>query len=205
MLFRSTRFASALNQEELKCQVLEAVDFGISRNASRYGEPYRDTNFVLYEKYTYEDVCRLLNWEKNANGQIISGYKYDKGTNTFPVFINYDKDPSISDTIRYEDRFTSDREIIAISKASRTLQSPEIKRLQAWPDNDMHSYLFIRKNKDDKDGGKEFYFLGEIAPTGNYRLFTMPGTSNSAVEITYRLDQPVRADLYDYLTSDFNQ
>lgn len=147
----------------------------------------------------------LLNWEKNANGQIISGYKYDKGTNTFPVFINYDKDPSISDTIRYEDRFTSDREIIAISKASRTLQSPEIKRLQAWPDNDMHSYLFIRKNKDDKDGGKEFYFLGEIAPTGNYRLFTMPGTSNSAVEITYRLDQPVRADLYDYLTSDFNQ
>lgn len=201
----NTRFASALNQEEFKCQVLEAVDFGISRNASRYGEPYRDTNFVLYEKYTYEDVCRLLNWEKNANGQIISGYKYDKGTNTFPVFINYDKDPSISDTIRYEDRFTSDREIIAISKASRTLQSPEIKRLQAWPDNDMHSYLFIRKNKDDKDGGKEFYFLGEIAPTGNYRLFTMPGTSNSAVEITYRLDQPVRADLYDYLTSDFNQ
>ena len=160
----NTRFASALNQEEFKCQVLEAVDFGISRNASRYGEPYRDTNFVLYEKYTYEDVCRLLNWEKNANGQIISGYKYDKGTNTFPVFINYDKDPSISDTIRYEDRF-----------------------------------------KDDKDGGKEFYFLGEIAPTGNYRLFTMPGTSNSAVEITYRLDQPVRADLYDYLTSDFNQ
>lgn len=201
----NAKFAASLNQEEFKRQVLEAIDFGISRNASLYGEPYRDTSFVLNAKYTYEDACRLLNWEKDVNGQIISGYKYDEGTNTFPVFINYDKDPSISDTIRYEDRFVSDRELIAISKAPRTLQSPEIKRLQAWPGNGMRSYLFVRKNKDDKDGGKEFYFLGEIAPSGTYRLFTMPNTTNSAVEITYHLDQPVRADLYDYLTSDLDQ
>ena len=26
---------------------------------------YQDTDLVLYQKYTYEDACRLLNWERN--------------------------------------------------------------------------------------------------------------------------------------------
>ena len=35
-------------------------------------------SFVLYQKYTYEDVCRLLNWEINEVPLNIGGYKYDK-------------------------------------------------------------------------------------------------------------------------------
>lgn len=41
--------------------------------------------------YINEDVCRLLNWENNEVPLNIGGYKYDKKTGTFPVFINYDK------------------------------------------------------------------------------------------------------------------
>ena len=37
----------------------------------------------------------------NRNGQNIGGYKYDAKTNTYPVFINYDKDPDISESIKY--------------------------------------------------------------------------------------------------------
>ena len=44
---------------------------------------------VLYQKYTYEDVCRLLNWAQNEVPLNIGGYKFDKKTKTFPVFINY--------------------------------------------------------------------------------------------------------------------
>ena len=50
---------------------------------------------------------------------------YNEKTNTFPVFINYDKAPDISDTIKYEDRFVSDCELIGISKKRRTLASKE--------------------------------------------------------------------------------
>ena len=56
-----------------------------------YSERYMNTDFVLYQKYTYEDVFRLLNWEKAEVTQNVGGYKYDKYSNTFPVFINYDK------------------------------------------------------------------------------------------------------------------
>ena len=45
-----------------------------------YSDRYKKTNFELYKKYNYEDVCRLLNWEKNLNGGVIGGYKYDEYT-----------------------------------------------------------------------------------------------------------------------------
>lgn len=172
----------------------------------RYAEPYDDTNLTLYGKYTYEEVCRLLilNWDKNVNGQNIGGYKYDKETNTFPVFINYDKAPDISDTIKYEDRFVSERELIALSKQPRTMDSPEIVRLKAWPENGMRTYLFMRKNKNDV-GSKEFYFLGSMHPTQDYRPIVMPNTNKTAIEIRYELDVPVRDDLYEYLTGTFEE
>ncbi len=197
-------FAAALEDQEFRRQVLEVIDFGLVRHRAHYGRPYRDTNLVLNEKYTYEEVCYLLNWEKNVNGQNIGGYKYDAQTNTFPVFINYEKDPDISDSTKYEDRFVSNREIIAISKQPRYLNSPEIERLRQCPGNGMKPYLFVRKNKNDGDGGKEFYFLGEMLPTGDFKEIVMPGTTKAAVEITYELLDPVRQDLFDYLTSNID-
>ena len=159
---------------------------------------------MLNAKYTYEEVCRLLCWDRNVNSQNIGGYKYDAKTNTYPVFINYDKDPSISDSIKYEDRFLSPCELIAISKQPRTLASPEIDRLKGWPDNDMRIFLFVRKNKDDKES-KEFYFLGEMRPTGEYCQIVMPVVNKNAVEISYELETPVRQDLYEYLLSDIEE
>lgn len=192
-------FSKALENGEFKRQVLEVLDFGIARNKEQYAKTYKETGFVLNAKYTYEEVCGLLGWDKNINGQNIGGYKYDAKTNTYPVFINYDKDPDISESIKYEDRFVSESKLIAITKQPRNMDSPEIKRLQAWPGNGMKSYLFVRKNKDDKDGSKEFYFLGEIHPTQEYTPITIAG--KSAVEVTYDLDQPVEHGLFAYLMS----
>ena len=94
----------------------------ISRYERDYSNTYEQTDFVLYQKYTYEDVCRLLNWEQNEVPLNIGGYKFDKKTKTFPVFINYDKAEDISDTTKYEDHFmpgSRDR-LIAISKSGRS-------------------------------------------------------------------------------------
>lgn len=200
----SNAFVRCLKDPEFKRQVLEVVDFGLRRYRERYAQPYKGTALVLNEKYTYEEACRLLGWEKNVNGQNIGGYKYDDATNTFPVFINYDKDPSISDSIKYEDRFISESELVAISKQPRYLTSPEIKNLRHWPGNGMKIYLFMRKNKNDGDS-KEFYFLGGMEPTGSFKPITMPGANKEAVEITYRLNVPVRSDLYAFLTADLGE
>jgi hypothetical protein len=155
---------------------------------------------VLYQKYTYEDVCRLLEWKSNVSGQNIGGYKYDEETNTFPVFINYEKDDDISDTTKYHDRFLSPSRLVAISKSRRRLDSKDIVRLRQADENGMRTFLFVRKNKDDKES-KEFYYLGEMRPTGRFVPIVMAGTNTSAVEIEYDLLTPVADELYDYLTS----
>lgn len=196
------QFDRALEDETFRTCVMDTIRFGIKRNRDNYQDTYKDTDFVLYATYSREEVCRFLHWQKEPNFQNVGGYFYDKTTNTFPVFINYKKDPSISITTQYEDRFTSDRELVAISKSKRTLSSPEIVRLKDTKSNGIRCFLFVRK---DKDKDSEFYFLGEMHPTGKFEQFTMRNATATAVEITYRLEEPVRPDLYDFFLSDFEE
>lgn len=61
-------------------------------------------------------------------------------------------------------------------------------------------YLFVRKNKDDKET-KEFYFFGEINAHGNPTEVRMPESNDTAFEIQYKLETPVRADIFEYITA----
>lgn len=58
--------------------VRELAQFAVSRYVNNYSARYKDTNFCLYQKYTYEDICRLLNWEKQMNPLNVGGYFYEK-------------------------------------------------------------------------------------------------------------------------------
>ena len=180
----------------------ELVDFGISRYKRDYSKTYGQTDLVLYQKYTYEDVCRLLNWKQNEVPLNIGGYKFDKKTKTFPVFINYDKAENISDTTRYEDHFVPgfrDR-LIAISKSGRSMQSEDVQNFLKAKERGIQVELFVRKNKDDKIS-KEFYYLGHMTASGNAKEFTMANTEKTAVEIEWILDVPVREDIYEYIVN----
>lgn len=195
-------FLEMLSNRDFYNVIKELVDFGISRYERDYKQSYDVTDFVLYQKYTYEDVCRLLNWEQNEVPLNIGGYKYDKKTKTFPVFINYDKSEDISDTTKYEDHFVPgfrDR-LIAISKSGRNLQSEDVQNFLKAKERGIRVELFVRKNKDDKIS-KEFYYLGHMTASGNTKEFTMPNTQKTAVEIEWILDVPVREDIYEYIVN----
>lgn len=191
LLMENPAFAKMVN---------ELIDYGIENYKDNYSDAYKDTNFQLYQKYTYEDVCRLLNWKKNMNAQNIGGYFYDAETKTLPVFINYDK---TEDAIAYEDRFVSQAHLIALSKHPRKVNSSDadhfFKRTDADKDNKI--LLFVRKNKDDKEA-KEFYFLGEVFAQGEPIPIKMEKTGDDAFEINYQLDVPVREDIYEYIVSE---
>ena len=186
----------------LKYEAVDYTEEGISRYKRDYSKTYGQTDLVLYQKYTYEDVCRLLNWEQNEVPLNIGGYKFDKKTKTFPVFINYDKAENISDTTRYEDHFVPgfrDR-LIAISKSGRSMQSEDVQNFLKAKERGIQVELFVRKNKDDKIS-KEFYYLGHMTASGNAKEFTMANTEKTAVEIEWILDVPVREDIYEYIVN----
>lgn len=198
----TSSFMEMLKNDDFYSILEELIEFGISRYERDYSNCYEKTDFVLYQKYTYEDVCRLLNWEQNEVPLNIGDYKYDKKTKTFPVFINYDKSDDISDTTKYEDHFVEgfrDR-LIAISKSGRSLTSDDVQNFLKAKERGIQVELFVRKNKDDKIS-KEFYYLGHMTASGKAKEFTMANTEKSAVEIEWILDVPVREDIYEYIVS----
>ena len=193
----SKSFEQMLNNIDFYDIIKELVAFGISRYKINYRNRYQDTDFVLYQKYTYEDVCRILGWKKNLSS-VMNGYLLDKQTKTFPVFVNYDKTENISDTTKYEDHFISANKLIAISKSGRKINSEDVQSFLHARERGIDVQLFVRKNKDDKIS-KEFYYLGRMHASGLAKEFTMVNTDKKAVEIEWILDTPVREDVYEYI------
>ncbi|SHK20880.1 Helicase conserved C-terminal domain-containing protein [Hathewaya proteolytica DSM 3090] len=196
----SSSFKGMLENRDFKNMVNELVDFGLNRFEKQYINRYMSTNFTLYEKYTYEDVCWLLEWEKCEVATNIGGYKFNSKTKTYPVFINYDKDDDIQASINYHDRFLSQNEIIAISKSGRSPESPDVRQAYSAERDHVCMHLFVRKNKDDKIS-KEFYYLGRINTVGTPNPIIMKEANKKAVEIKYILHTAVRDDIYEYICS----
>ena len=190
------RFMQSLEDDDYREMLLEIVEYGLGEYDNKYSVKYKDTDFSLGEKYSYEDACLLLCWERDQTA-VIGGYFYDKRTKTLPVFINYDKS---DDAIPYEDRFVTPRELIALSKHPRKTTSSDADHIyKRTPDDENNRiFLFVRKNKDDKEA-KEFYFLGEMEAKDNPRGIIMPDTKDDAFEIDYMLETPVKDELYRYI------
>jgi hypothetical protein len=184
---------SKIPDDALREQVTDILELGKQNNLSKYSETYGDTNFVLNAMYTYEDVCRLMNWKANVIGQSIGGYKFDETTNTFSVFINYVKGENVVESQRYEDRFENRRTLTALSKSTEGIESKNMTRVRDSEKNGTKIHLFVRKNKDDK-GSKEFYYLGEL-------IFETFLNDEKPVMIRYGLKHEVRSDLFDYFES----
>ena len=195
---RTTHFEGLLKNPTFKESLEEVLLFALARNAKFYTNPSDNIDLVVGMKYTYEESFKGLRWQENQIAQNVGGYKYDQGTNTFAVYINYHKSEEIADSIKYEDEFLDQEHLLAFSKSNRSLESPEIVRLKEIETNKTKVYLFVRKNKDDNES-KEFYFLGEMKPIQEYEEVLMP-SNHKAVKIYYRLQHAVPKDLYDYIT-----
>ena len=193
-------FAKCLEHDVFKQAVNELVRFGLHRYKLNYSDPYKDSGFQLYQKYEYEDVCRILNWNQNIVPLNIGGYKYDDTTKTFPVFINYDKGEDVQDSVNYHDRFLNNSQLISLSKNKRTLQSEDVTRFQNAKALGIEVDLFVRKNKND-NVAKSFYYLGRMTMERGEEV-KMQGTGDDAVEMFWNLDVSVREDIYDYITSE---
>lgn len=193
----SQTFLKLLQNPDFKDQVIEVIDYAIDLYKREYSNQYANTDLCLYKKYTYEDVCRLLNWDKGMVALNIGGYYYDKLTNTLPVFINYDKEEYISETIKYEDHFINPKTIVAMSKINRRIGDKSMEMFTKAQERNTQIHLFVRKNKEDK-GSKEFYYLGLIYVINIEQEYM---ASKPICKITYQLDKSVKRDIYDFIVN----
>ena len=190
----SNKFRTMMNDATFSEHVRQIIELGRSNWTELYSDAYEGTDLVLNMRYTYEDVCRFLNWPKNLNAQNLGGYFYHKETKTFPVFINYVKGEDVVESQKYEDRFENRNTLIALSKSNENRNSARMKIVENSMANKDDIHLFVRKNKNDR-GSKEFYYLGKM-------MFVQFIDDNKPVQIEYKLIDDVRQDLYDYFNSE---
>lgn len=185
----SKAFLQELQCEEFKSFISDMADFVLARWSANIAPCYKNTFMKLNASYSREQISLLLDWPKNYNGGMVGGYLHEKTTNTFPVFITYDKTASEFD---YEDRFESPSILIAKSKdgAKADGAAADVIFRRNETASATRIYLFVRKDIDD-----EYFFLGEINSLGG--PVEIPG--RRGFEVRYELDVPVDAKIYDYL------
>jgi len=115
-----------------------------------------------------------------------------------PVFINHDHDANQGG--KYMHRFVDSSTLICFSKPNRSLDSDEIQRIYNEKNNHIQIHLFVRKNKNDTTS-KEFYYMGQIHAIDKPINVKLPDNKNSAIQFTYKLENEIRKDIFDYITN----
>jgi hypothetical protein len=189
----SDSFRASLANPVFLCHFEDALKYAFFKYENFYRN---DGKFRLYEKYSREDVLRILNWHRYMNGQNIGGYKIKH--NTCPIFVTYHKSEDISETINYNDRFINTQTFSWMSRNNRRVSSPELEPIVNYTDLDIE--LFIQKNNDE---GIEFYYIGKLTPTGYKQLYrTINEREQPIVNFTFKIGTEVKDELYSYFTND---
>jgi hypothetical protein len=183
--------------------IKDALAYSQATYSKGYNPIHYKDGFILYRKYSRKDAFRILNWAENPVAQNVGGYIVSPDKTNCPIFVNYHKDASISDTTKYDDAFVNTDHFTWYSKSKRTLASPDVQAILNHLENNMRIPLFVKKSNDE---GLDFYYMGDLSvmkglasvermPTGNDK-------SVSVVKMQMKLSVPVEPDLYAYITGE---
>jgi len=189
----SDSFKNSLSNPAFYNHLEDALKYAFFKYETVYAS---DTQFKLYEKYSREDVLRLLNWDYYMNGQNIGGYKIKY--NTCPIFVTYHKSEDISETINYEDHFISKTMFNWMSRNNRRTTSSELEPLINY--TDLQVELFIQKNNDE---GIEFYYIGGMTPLKYKQMYrNIDGKDQPIVNFKFQIHDEVKEEIYSYFVND---
>ena len=186
-----TDFSLKLKNETFRKFLLDSVEYSINSFESSYSKKLFVNGFVLYEKYSRKDVCRLLNWDKDISSTV---YGYRTNNKLTPCFVTYHKSTQIEDSINYNDHFISPSIFAWESRSNRKIESKEIQKVI----DSNRILLFIKKGDSE---GTEFYFMGDVSIVPNSVVqSTMQDSDKPVVHFKFQLDQSVPDNLYSYIT-----
>ncbi|PHR69565.1 MAG: restriction endonuclease subunit R [Arcobacter sp.] len=197
--FISNYFSSMLNNKTFKTFLLDLLNYSLYDYNESFNKESFCSGFILYQKYSRQDVFRILNWEKNPNPQNVGGYLINREKKTCPIFVTYHKDNDISASTKYDDTFINNSKLSWMSKSRRKLSSPDVKSIKS---DDLRLLLFIKKSDDE---GSTFYYMGDVNPIENSfkqeTIKTDNGENLPVVKLEFNLQHSVEESLYKYITT----
>ena len=195
------KFKKLLQNIEFRDNIYDLINLGLHRYEDIYQHQTPMEAFKYYEKYSRDDVVRLLNLESNDSSTIY-GYRTKEDLNNnlhTPIFVTYNKMETISKSTQYEDEFINEEEFSWMTRSNLKIQSSEVQRIINYRENGNKLYLFIKKSDDE---GREFYYMGKVEPI-EYKQTTILNDKNQEkpiVNIRYKLEKRVQRGMYEYIT-----
>ncbi|MFT5216838.1 MAG: SOS-response transcriptional repressor LexA [Glaciecola sp.] len=185
-------FIKLLANDTFKEFLLDSVNYSIYTFNNNFDKNCYKDGLLLFNKYSRKDVCRLLNWENDISSTV---YGYRTINEVTPCFVTYHKSDDIEDTIKYNDYFVTPSVFAWESRSNRKLSSQEIKSVI----NSKRILLFVKKEDAE---GTDFYFMGDASIIkDSIQQAEMPDSGKPVVHFKFQLEQPVKDDLYNYITA----
>lgn len=193
MLRRASAFYSLFSNNAFVNEVESLVKYGLKRYEDLF-KNHDEDNFVLYEKYSRKDVCRILNWEHDDSSTV---YGYRIKHNTCPIFVTYEKKDDIANSTKYEDQFINNQLFSWMTRSKVSLESPESQKIINYSKIGLKIYLFIKKSDGE---GTDFYYMGKVSPI-DYMQTEIENDNGQKLPIMnfkMKLEHSVREDIYEY-------
>jgi superfamily II DNA or RNA helicase/HKD family nuclease len=196
-LILSKEFISMLNNNEFTTYFIDLLNFSEIKYNTQFSQQKFFDGFILYQKYSRKEVCRILNWEQNEESTVY-GYRIKNGT--CPIFVNYHKEENIAASTKFEDEFINNNLFQWFTKPRRNLESSDVRAIRDT-ENPLRISLFIKKSNGESD---DFYYMGDVKPV--YDSFELTSILDdhqnqvSVVKIQLSMNHPVEDSLYQYLT-----
>ena len=192
-------FNNFLENDTFKVFLLDNIEYSIYSFSKLYRKDSFIDGFMLYEKYSRKDVCRILNWELNEEATV---YGYKISNNTCPIFVNYHKEENIASSTKFPEKFINSSQFLWYSKPQRKLSNSTILAIKNH-NNKLRLPFFMKKHNGE---GSDFYYLGDILPIDDSFCETTIKNDNAkdvpVVKVILQLKNPVENSIYNYITSD---
>ncbi len=201
IICRDVDFEDCMKNDNFKKYLKDSVSYSLKQFDKKYKDSKFINGFLLYEKYSRKDVFRILNWESKPVEQNVGGYMISKDKKNCALFVNYYKDPQISETTKYKDYFINPDEFMWMSKSKRNLESNDVQTIYDF-EFGLRIPLFIKKYKKE---GLEFYYMGDLTPLKeSFEIDSIKnetGEMVSVVKIKFKMQIPVDENIFQYLTT----
>jgi len=191
-------FVNDFENSNFQKYLTDALDYASLTYDSNFKKGKQCDGFILYQKYSRKDVCRILNWEFNDEATV---YGYKINNNSCPIFVNYHKEENIASSTKFPEKFLSNSEFLWYSKPNRRKTSRDIVSIKNH-NNELRLPFFIKKHNGE---GNDFYYMGDVNPLeSSFEDTTIKndkGRNVPVVKIILQLKIPVESSIYKYITS----
>lgn len=188
-------------QSILEGEIHKYLDDMIRYNVARFRADYESSEFrdgfILYEKYSRKDVCRILNWEKNEDSTM---YGYRIKYNTCPIFVTYHKNDDISESTKYEDEFINPYCFSWMTRSNVRFESKEVIAIDRYEESGLRIPLFVKKSDSE---GNDFYYMGDMTPQSRVQeeMYNDKGKVLPVVNYKFSMNDEVNDAMLNYLES----